>query len=190
MSRIFQLQQNLKLILHRAGWKVITTCSPRNFDLVKSLGADEVFDYSDKDCGAKIREYTSNKLQYAWDTITIPASMQICADALTTEAGAHYGCLGQPEVPRGDVEVTFTVAYMALGDGFTKAGMTFEAKDLQEHYDFAVQWSGIFEKLLIEGKVKVHPPKLMDGGLDSVLEGLDLLRNEKVSGQKLVYRVG
>ncbi len=40
------------------------------------------------------------------------------------------------------------------------------------------------------GKVKVHPPTVMDGGLDKVLDGLELLRNDKVSGQKLVYKVG
>lgn len=32
-------------MLHRSGLKVITTASPRNFDLLESLGADHVFDY-------------------------------------------------------------------------------------------------------------------------------------------------
>lgn len=31
-----------------AGYEVITTCSPRNFGLVKNLGASQVFDYSSK----------------------------------------------------------------------------------------------------------------------------------------------
>lgn len=30
---------------HRSGYKVVTTCSPHNFDYVKELGADNVFDY-------------------------------------------------------------------------------------------------------------------------------------------------
>jgi len=29
-----------------AGFEVITTCSPGNFDYVKSIGADKVFDYN------------------------------------------------------------------------------------------------------------------------------------------------
>lgn len=29
----------------RSGFKVVTTCSPRNFDLVKDLGADLILDY-------------------------------------------------------------------------------------------------------------------------------------------------
>ncbi len=31
-------------LAHIAGYKVVTTASPRNFDLCKSLGADAVFD--------------------------------------------------------------------------------------------------------------------------------------------------
>jgi NADPH:quinone reductase-like Zn-dependent oxidoreductase len=178
------------LTLQSANWKVITTCSPRNFDLARSLGADEVFDYSETDCGTKIREHTSNKLSYAWDTISLPVSMQICADALTSESGAHYGCLLKPDLPRKDVGTTYTLAYRAFGDTFHKRGTTFKAEELQEDYNFAVEWASIFEQLLAEGKVKVHPPKVMDGGLEKVLDGLDLLRKDKVSGQKLVYRVG
>jgi NADPH:quinone reductase-like Zn-dependent oxidoreductase len=143
-----------KLIFGRTGWKVITTCSPRNFDLVKSLGADTVFNYADKDCGAKIREYTSDKLKYAWDTITLPTSMQICADALASGDDTHYGCLSPPDFPRKDVALTYTLAYKAFGETFHLRGTTFEAKDSQDDYEFSVQWATIFEKLLAEGKVK------------------------------------
>lgn len=157
---------------------------------MKSLGADEVFDYSDKDCGPKIREHTSNKLKYAWDTISLPASMQICAEALTSDGDAHYGCLLKPDFPRKDVALTYTLAYTCFGESFQKRGKRYEAQDLQDDYKFIVQWASIFEKLLADGKVKVHPPKVMDGGLDKLLDGLALLRNDKVSGEKLVYRVG
>ncbi len=116
--------------------------------------------------------------------------MRICAEALTSDGDAHYGCLLKPDFPRKDVALTNTIAYTSFGESFHMRGTTFEAKDLQDDYKFAVQWTSIFEKLLAEGKVKVHPPKVMDGGLDKLLDGLDLLRNDKVSGQKLVYRVG
>jgi hypothetical protein len=48
---------------------VITACSPRNFGLVKGLGAVEAFDYKDPDCAKKIREYTHDNLKLCWDTI-------------------------------------------------------------------------------------------------------------------------
>ncbi len=34
---------------------MVTTCSPRNFDFVKSLGASEAFDYNDPECADKVR---------------------------------------------------------------------------------------------------------------------------------------
>lgn len=33
------------ILIHSSGMKVITTCSPKNFDLVKGIGADAVYDY-------------------------------------------------------------------------------------------------------------------------------------------------
>lgn len=115
--------------------------------------------------------------------------MQICAEAFTSDSDAHYGCLLKPAFPLKDVAVTYTLAYVCFGETFRRGETTFEAKDLQDDYEFAVKWAAIFEKLLADAKVKVHPPKVMDGGLDKLLEGLDLLRNEKVSRQKLVYMV-
>lgn len=47
----------------------------------------------------------------------------------------------------------------------------------------------IAEGLLKEGKIRVHPPSVRPGGLRGVLEGLQDLREGKVSGEKIVYRV-
>ncbi|KAF7505603.1 hypothetical protein GJ744_000612 [Endocarpon pusillum] len=116
--------------------------------------------------------------------------MQICAEALTSRSGSHYGCLLQPGFPRKDVTVTFTVLHTCFGETFRRNGIPWEVADLQDDYEFAVGWTAVFEKLLAERKVKVHPPKVMDGGLDKLPDGLDLLRDDKVSGQKLVYMVG
>ena len=66
-----------------AGYKVVTTASPRNYELVKSRGADEVFDYNDPKSASKIRELTGNKLKYAWDTNGDDTSGKFCADSLS-----------------------------------------------------------------------------------------------------------
>ena len=39
------------------GYRVVTTASPHNFELVKSLGALAVFDYKDPNVSMKIREW-------------------------------------------------------------------------------------------------------------------------------------
>jgi len=50
-----------------AGWKVATTASESNHALLKSYGADAVFDYKDKDVVNKIKEATGDKCEHALD---------------------------------------------------------------------------------------------------------------------------
>jgi NADPH:quinone reductase-like Zn-dependent oxidoreductase len=69
------------------GLHVVTTASPHNFDLVKSLGADQVFDYKEKDVGAKIREATSDNLRFVFDTISEKGSPEISAAAISSKGG-------------------------------------------------------------------------------------------------------
>ena len=45
------------------------------------------------------------------------------------------------------------------------------------------------ERVLAEKKVKVHPVDIRPGGLKGVLEGMEEMRQGKVSGKKLVYKV-
>jgi NADPH:quinone reductase-like Zn-dependent oxidoreductase len=66
-----------------SGLKVVTTASPKNFDLLKSLGADAVFDYNDKDTPKKIKEWDSSiALGIEYATISFGAALLIrCAVA-------------------------------------------------------------------------------------------------------------
>ena len=171
-----------------AGYKVVTTCSPRNNEFVKSRGADEVFDYSDHQCGAKIRELTGNKLKYAWDTVSVEDSAKLCDEALSSNsADLHYGSILQVKFPREGVKHTSTVMYTMFGEEFVKGGHKFPAS--KDDYEFAKTWMELTEKLVAEGKVKPHPKRLGSGGLDGVLKGMEEMKAGKVSGEKLVYRI-
>ena len=44
-------------------------------------------------------------------------------------------------------------------------------------------------KLVADGQIGVHPPHLGNNGLNGVFDGLQAMRDARVSGQKLVYRV-
>ena len=57
-----------------------------------------------------------------------------------------------------------------------------------EDYQFNQIFFRLAVKLLSEGQIKVHPPKV-GKGLDGVLAGLDDMRQGKVSGEKLVYSI-
>jgi NADPH:quinone reductase-like Zn-dependent oxidoreductase len=171
----------------------VTTCSPRNFDYVKSLGATAAFDYNSPTCGADIRALTSNSLHYVWDCIGEDASYDISAEALASSAGpgqklVHAAILFPPEnPPRSDVEYGWTIGYSGEGYAFELASWKFEAKP--EDYEFAKKWIPFAGRLYAEGKVKPSKVELREGGLDGILDGLKDLKEGKVSAAKLVYRV-
>lgn len=75
-----------------SGLNPITTCSPHNFDLVKSYGASAVFDYKSETCASDIKSHTRNSLKYALDCIAEPETLQLCYACLG-RAGGRYTAL-------------------------------------------------------------------------------------------------
>lgn len=134
----------------RSGYTVITTCSPRNFEYVKSLGAEFVVDYNDANAGAQIREFTNNELKYAWDTVSIEASARICADALSTTSAIApvYGSLLPVKSPRNDVEAVSTVMHTVFGKDFKFGPLDMPAN--QEDFQFGKMFFQLTEELLAQ----------------------------------------
>jgi NADPH:quinone reductase-like Zn-dependent oxidoreductase len=170
-----------------SGYTVLTTCSPHNFDLVRRLGADVVFNYKDPETAKEIRKYTNNNLKLVVDCISDDSSMEFCDNALSTEGG-KYNSWPPNSIQRANVYSSQTVAYMSFGEPFELGPMSFPAKP--EDRVFAEKFLTAAERLLAEGKIKVHPVKLGKGGLQGVLDGLEQLKAGKLSGEKLVYNVG
>ncbi|MCJ1268394.1 hypothetical protein MMC22_008282 [Lobaria immixta] len=170
-----------------SGLKVIATCSPRNFDLVKSLGADFVLDYNSESCASEIRKASQDNLQHVLDCISTDASVKICADSFGSKGG-KYSSLGYiQDFPRKDVTTAVTIAYTALGEAVKLRSRDFPA--VKEDYQFGIIFARLTEELLAKGKLKPHPPEVRPGGLDGILDGLQDLKKEKVSGSKLVYQI-
>ncbi|KAJ6118232.1 hypothetical protein N7471_013699 [Penicillium samsonianum] len=169
-----------------SGYKVFTTCSPRNFDLVRRMGADATFDYKDTQSAAEIRKQTNNNLKLALDCISLEASAKFCDHAISTEGG-EYTALLSVKIERVNVNNGFTLAYTALGEAFSFGNIPFPPKP--EDRAYAEKFIAISESLLAQGKIKAHPSKVGKNGLKGVLEGLQLLKEDKVSGEKLVYNV-
>jgi len=167
-----------------SGLTVVVTASPRNFDFLKSLGADHVFDYKDPGCGAKIRAATDDKLKLAFDTISEHGSWDVCCAALSSEGGHYTALLPVKDFPRSDVKNTTTLAYTALGEKFNE-----QLPAIPPHFAFGVKWWRLSEGLINDGKIKTHPIEVRDGGLDGIPKGLEDVKNGKVSGVKLVYKV-
>ncbi|KAF2494441.1 oxidoreductase-like protein [Lophium mytilinum] len=166
-----------------SGLEVIATASPRNFDLCRSLGADQVFDYKEPDVGAKIREATKGRISLVFDTISELGSPEISAAAIGPSGGKYSSLLPVKTLGRDDVSVTMTLAYTIFGV------MTKTPEQGVEDYEFGVKFWKDTEGLLNSGKLKAHPAEVREGGLTGILQGLDDLKNGKVSGVKLVYKL-
>ncbi|KAJ5584599.1 Polyketide synthase enoylreductase [Penicillium hispanicum] len=169
-----------------SGYTVYTTCSPHNFDLVRGLGADVVFDYKDPQSASEIRKATNDNLKLVLDCISRPSSTEFCDNAISTEGG-EYSILSPAKSERPDVNSRITIAYTVIGEAFRIAD--FEVPVKPEDSAHGEMFIAIAEALLAQGKIKVHPPKVGGDGLQGVLEGLQLLKAGKVSGEKLIYNV-
>lgn len=187
----------------RSGYEVITTAGKNNFDYVKSLGADAVFDSRSPTVGEEIRAYTNDKLYYVWDTIGEHGSPEASAKALASKAPdgqkLYYGTIlvkqlstfherkGKFEPRPDDVVYSASLGYTAPGEAFNMKEHKFPARP--EDYEFMKKWMPFAGELIAQGKVKPHRVEVREGGFEAIASGLEDLKSGKVSGVKLVYRV-
>ncbi|CAH2353594.1 uncharacterized protein CLIB1423_11S03268 [[Candida] railenensis] len=176
------------------GLKVITTASPRNNAFLKSLGADHIVNYNDKDVIEKIRKIGGGKIHFALDTISSLETFQLVYDAT---AGTNEGTVAidnllllNPEEIKTDKSRTNlkfgkTLAYVANGEPTVFAGIPV-APDADLAADYGNFWYNILPGYL--PKLRHSNLKVLNPGLESVHEGLSLLMDNKVSGEKVVFR--
>lgn len=170
-----------------SGYTVYTTCSPHNFDLVRQLGADAVFDYKDPQVGAEIRHATGDQLHLILDCIGSESGVGLCDNALSS-AGGKYTTIVPATIDRPNVEHGLVFAYTIIGEAFDFGDKHFPPKP--EDKEYWETFIPIAESLLGQGKIRVHRPRIGDNGLEGVLDGLELLKTGQISGEKLVYNVG
>ncbi len=176
-------------LLRLSGLDPIATCSPRHFDLVKSYGALEAFDYRSPDCGARIRARTNNGLRYALDCITSRDSIGICYGALGRAGGKYTALDPYPEAiaqTRKVVKADWVMGPVMIGKDIAwPPPHRFEGnKELRR---FGEEWFQVLQWLLDEGRIRTHPLNVSTGGLAGVLDGLERVKAGKVAGEKLVY---
>ncbi|KAF2166965.1 hypothetical protein M409DRAFT_23010 [Zasmidium cellare ATCC 36951] len=170
-----------------SGRKVLTTCSPKHFDLMKSRGAHAVYDYHTPNIGTQILSDTHSTLTTTLDCIAIASSAQICATATGPQGGTYINLLGI-DSPRPDITSIFFLGYALTGEDYIFEG-EFYAKDLEVHA-FGVRWMAFAERLWGEGRWVAHPRVLKSGGLRGALAGMEEMRRGRgPSGVKWVYWV-
>ncbi|KAI4210951.1 MAG: hypothetical protein L6R36_009510 [Xanthoria steineri] len=154
-----------------AGFKVVTTCSSRNYHLVKSLGADKIFDYNSPsiidDVVAELDSANCAGIFHAAGTVT-PA-LQIAHDSKHTPFVASVAPI---ENAPNDVEAKFIFA----------SGGSNIYREIS-----AATFGGFLPDALASGAYKVAPkPEVVrTKGIKGIQQGLDVLR-QGVSAKKIV----
>ncbi|CAI7641451.1 unnamed protein product [Penicillium bialowiezense] len=170
------------------GLNVITTCSPRNADLVRSCGASHVFDYNDPNVIESITKAAPD-LRYVFDTIgdktTSSTSCRVFGDRPGNLCTVRPGKANTEQVT-ANTHVTDVLVWTAFlkDHGYG----TFHWPASQEDHELA---SELFENLpswLVQGRVKPNKAKVFHG-LDSVAQGFQEYRDGGVSAYKIVYEV-
>lgn len=169
---------------------------------LRSLNADEVIDYSDPDAVAQIRGL-------------IPAAgLTVILDCIAKDdtAAFCYNCFTQPINPAA-AQATYTYAslmevknlptapshlpanstimhkmnmvYTCFGRRFNLLGRTWEP--CPSDRGFMADFYRRAGSLLSNGKLRLMPFKVMEGGLAGIPEGISDVQHGKVRGEKLVY---
>ena len=183
-----------------AGYEVITTASPKNFDLVKKLGASYAFDYHSSTVTQDIIELLKTK-KCAGAIAIGGGSSELCIDIVSRSASATGRRFvaqatvgdGSP-IPKGGLPMIGFVA------GYLKDSASLWMKSKIRGVETKFFWGSLLSQIelgnaifkdflplaLAEGKFIPAPPaEVVGNGVESLQQALAKMRNG-VSAKKLV----
>lgn len=138
---------------------------------------------------------------HAFDTITssahktwIPISQLLSPSTaqqtsyLSVVSGANK--YDEPEIPEG-VEIVYTYCGTVHSGSYLK-GMPkqADAEEVQSDPEWGFVFFRYVSRMLEDRRLSGHPQEVVDGGLEGVEKGLQMLKDGKAKGIKFVYRIG
>ena len=163
-----------------AGYTVVSTSSPHNFYILKSCGADHVFDHSDPATIDAIRDLFP--IDYWFDTIALKSSLSSIVRVLAPKGGS---------VTKAHILTLLPLVMTGMKDSDFPEGITTQFHSFSTHAPENAEWhthflarGGFLEKGIKEGILKAVPAEVV-GGLENVADGIEKVHNG-VSGRKIV----
>lgn len=167
-----------------AGLKVIVTASPRSHDLVKEYGADDVFDYRSPTAVDEI-VHAYPTIDRALDCFSEGSSTDFCVNVVRKNRGWVVTLLDSGKTESQGVKIEYLLAYSVFNSEFQwlpPIGPKFPKKPA-DNEAFRRFYAALPK---ISTQLKTPPLKTIDGGVDKLSVGLDMLRQGQISGTKLV----
>ncbi|KAI1788355.1 GroES-like protein [Ganoderma leucocontextum] len=156
---------------------IITTASPHNAAFLQTLGATHVLDrnLSSDQLVAEAKKIAGGPFEVVYDAVSTPDTLPV-GYALTAQGGSLVVVNPDDELKsKGKVEGKDV--HMAHGLFVTEVNHE-TGRTLLE----------ALPALLESGDIKPNPTEILPGGLNGIVGGLERLKNNQVSGVKLVVR--
>lgn len=173
------------------GLNVITTASKKNHEQLKQYGADAVFDYNDANVIEDIKAAAGDSIAYGLDTVANKETLQLVYDATANSKHVEIDnlfLLSESEIktdPSRLVNFHTTLMYGATGDAYSIWGKDFPTDHVATK-KYLEYWHNELPKYV--PRIKTANLKVLKPSFESVNESLQLLYDNKVSGQKVVFR--
>lgn len=179
-----------------AGYEVITTCSPKNFDFVKKLGASEAFDYNSKTVVKDLIRAFKDKTTAGALSIGARAA-ENCLDILDKCSGNKFISMATYPVPqpppKSFVVVTTAASYIS---GMTNIWVKSKTRGIRTNFIFGSTllynevgkaiYVDFLPRALADGAYIAAPdPYVVGKGLENIQAGFDIQR-KGVSAKKVV----
>ncbi|KAE9404578.1 GroES-like protein [Gymnopus androsaceus JB14] len=179
-----------------SGLKVFVTASVAAHEELKALGAEACFDYKATDVAKQIQAAAGEEgIIYGFDTVSEKGSTDACVDAMSASRGGKIITTLHPseatQKRRKDVHVEPTLVYTAIGPALTFGPVM--PQDNAATLEYVSEYMPRILENWKEGKgspmFNTQRLRHMQGGLEQIQEGLEIMRDGKYSREKLVYTI-
>ena len=178
-----------------AGYEVFSTASPKNFDLVRSLGATQVFDYRSSTIVKDVTQSLATRTVVGALAIG-QGSAELCMDILKSCSADSQKLVIVISFPmsledsmlKSIIGMTSWVSRYKLNGFFkgVKSGLLVPSAEVTEHI-----YTHYLPKALESGKFRPTPePYIVGNGLEKIQEGINLVKEKSLSAKKAVVLLG
>ncbi|KAF2476924.1 GroES-like protein [Lindgomyces ingoldianus] len=172
--------------LKACGYKVVTTCSAKSVDLLKSLGADVTIDYkkTEAEIVEETKSVTSGELNLVMDAVSVNNALATAIYAALTPTSSsdrlYTTTNGWDPLPNGSAG--FTSTPIMLGPIGRPDAVELNAK-LNKYIPVIV-------KLLEAGKLRVGSYMVEGEGVEGIEKAWALQKSGKAGSEKVLVKIG
>lgn len=179
-------------IAKQFGWTVISVASKKHSNLIKTFGADHLIDYHDLDVIQQIKNIDPN-ITMALHTIGGTPTLQLTHDSVSDSLPTKIDSLVVSnfetiENHKANVEFSMTRAFTANGnEAKYNNGSKFPATPGIK--EAILEFMPIIQNLINNNEIKHIPIRIQPNGLNGINDGLKVIREGSLSGEKLVIQL-